>query len=68
MAWTDDTSADPRSGLMHSTPLLADGRLFVAGPDASIHTVNPGTGERLWRYVPLAPGGDNAYFRARRAG
>ena len=63
VAWTYDTGADPRAGLMHSTPLLADGRLFVAGPDASIHAVNPATGERLWRYVPQAAGGDNAHFR-----
>jgi len=63
VAWTYDTGADPRSGLMHSTPLLADGRLFVAGPDASIHAIHPETGARIWRYAPPAPGGDNTYFR-----
>jgi quinoprotein glucose dehydrogenase len=63
VAWTYDTGADPKSGLMHSTPLLADGRLYVAGPDASIHAVNPATGERVWRYTPQAPGGDNGHFR-----
>lgn len=63
VAWTYETGADSKAGLMHSTPLLADGRLFVAGPDASIHAVNPETGARLWRYVPPSPGGDNTYFR-----
>ena len=63
VAWTYDTGADPRAGLMHSTPLLADGRLFVAGPDASIHALDPVTGKARWKFLPGAAGGDNAHFR-----
>ncbi len=65
VAWTYDTGADATRGTMHSTPLLADGRLFLAGPDGSIHAVNPATGERLWRYSPqaAADGDTNTYFR-----
>jgi quinoprotein glucose dehydrogenase len=63
VAWRYDTGADPSLGLMHSTPLLADGVLFLAGPDGSIHAVNPETGARVWRYNPNPADDQNTHFR-----
>ncbi|HVZ99037.1 MAG TPA: PQQ-binding-like beta-propeller repeat protein [Caulobacterales bacterium] len=63
VAWTYDTGEDPNAGTMHSTPLLADGVLYVAGPTGAVHALNPANGQRLWRTETSTENSGNSYWR-----
>ncbi len=58
--WSADTSGSPASSNYKSTPLLADGVLYVPWVNNGMAAIDAGTGKTLWTFEPqpveLAPG------------
>ena len=54
LAWYGDLAE--RGGSYETTPLVADGRIFVSSPWSKVYAFDAKTGEQLWKYDPKVPG------------
>ena len=58
--WSADTSGGPSSSNYKSTPLLADGVLYIPWVNNGMAAINAGSGKTLWTFEPqpveIAPG------------
>jgi quinoprotein glucose dehydrogenase len=50
--WSADTSGDPGSANYKSSPLLADGVLYIPWLNHGIAAIDPGTGKTIWTFEP----------------
>jgi quinoprotein glucose dehydrogenase len=48
-----------------STPLLADGRLYICAPDSEVIALDPDSGKQIWRFNPGADIGDAQMLNCR---
>jgi len=51
--WAYQTS----SGLVETTPIVADGVMYLTEPPSTVAALDARTGRRLWRWVPTIPSG-----------
>lgn len=65
VAWTFETGDAAKNTELQITPLLLNGRLYVASPQMRVYALDPATGEELWRFVPNVPDGPPARRRNR---
>jgi len=54
LAWYGDLIE--RGGNYETTPLVADGRIYVSAPWSKVYAFDAATGESLWKYDPEVPG------------
>jgi PQQ-dependent dehydrogenase, methanol/ethanol family len=54
LAWFGDLAE--RGGSYETTPVVADGRIFVSTPWSKVYAFDARTGEQLWKYDPKVPG------------
>ena len=54
LAWSGDLAE--RGGSYETTPLVADGRIYVSTPWSKVYAFDARTGEQLWKYDPKVPG------------
>lgn len=54
LAWSVSLGGPANAGA-ESTPVVADGRLFITTPNQDVFALDPATGRRLWHATP-APG------------
>lgn len=54
LAWFGDLAE--RGGSYETTPLMADGRLYVSAPWSKVYAFDATTGRQLWKYDPQVPG------------
>jgi alcohol dehydrogenase (cytochrome c)/quinohemoprotein ethanol dehydrogenase len=54
LAWYGDLVE--RGGSYETTPLVADGRIFVTSPWSKVYAFDAKTGKQLWKYDPKVPG------------
>ena len=54
LAWFADLAE--RGGNYETTPLVADGRIYVSSPWSKVYAFDAKTGEALWKYDPKVPG------------
>ncbi|MGA0936111.1 MAG: PQQ-binding-like beta-propeller repeat protein, partial [Pseudohongiellaceae bacterium] len=54
LAWFADLAE--RGGNYETTPLVADGRIYVSSPWSKVYAFDAKTGETLWKYDPKVPG------------
>ncbi|MEZ5939281.1 MAG: PQQ-binding-like beta-propeller repeat protein [Hyphomonadaceae bacterium] len=50
--WSADTSGDPSSGNYKSSPLLADGVLYIPWVNHGMAAIDAGTGKTIWTFEP----------------
>jgi glucose dehydrogenase/mono/diheme cytochrome c family protein len=56
--WSADTSGGAASSNFKSTPLLADGVLYIPWLEHGIAAIDAGTGQTVWTYIPPETGED----------
>ncbi len=54
LAWFGDLAE--RGGSYETTPVVADGRIFVSSPWSKVYAFDAKSGEQLWKYDPKVPG------------
>lgn len=54
LAWFGDLAE--RGGSYETTPIVADGRIYVTAPWSKVYAFDAKTGRQLWKYDPLVPG------------
>jgi alcohol dehydrogenase (cytochrome c)/quinohemoprotein ethanol dehydrogenase len=54
LAWFGDLAE--RGGSYETTPLVADGRIYVTAPWSKVYAFDAKTGKLLWKYDPKVPG------------
>ena len=54
LAWYGDLAE--RGGSYESTPIIADGRIFITSPWSKLYAFDIRTGKQLWKYDPKVPG------------
>jgi len=54
LAWFADLAE--RGGSYETTPVVADGRIYVSAPWSKVYAFDGATGEMLWKYDPKVPG------------
>jgi alcohol dehydrogenase (cytochrome c)/quinohemoprotein ethanol dehydrogenase len=54
LAWSGDLAE--RGGSYETTPLVADGRIYVSTPWSKVYAFDARTGAQLWKYDPKVPG------------
>ena len=54
LAWYGDLAE--KGGSYETTPLVADGRIFVTSPWSKVYAFDAASGEQLWKYDPKVPG------------
>jgi quinohemoprotein ethanol dehydrogenase len=54
LAWFGDLQE--KGGSYETTPVVADGRIFVTSPWSKVYAFDAKTGRRLWKYDPQVPG------------
>ena len=54
LSWYGDL--DERGGSYETTPLVADGRIYVTTPWSKLYAFDARTGQQLWKYDPQVPG------------
>ena len=54
LAWFADLAE--RGGNYETTPVVADGRIFVTAPWSKVYAFDARSGEQLWKYDPMVPG------------
>jgi quinohemoprotein ethanol dehydrogenase len=54
LAWYGDLTE--RGGSYETTPVVADGRIFVTSPWSKVYAFDVKTGKQLWKYDPKVPG------------
>ena len=54
LAWYGDLAE--RGGSYETTPIVADGRIFVSSPWSKVYAFDAKTGRQLWKYDPQVPG------------
>jgi quinohemoprotein ethanol dehydrogenase len=54
LAWFGDLAE--RGGSYETTPLIADGRIYVSTPWSKVYAFDARTGQQLWKYDPQVPG------------
>ncbi|MDR2212785.1 MAG: PQQ-dependent dehydrogenase, methanol/ethanol family, partial [Pseudomonadales bacterium] len=54
LAWFGDLAE--RGGSYETTPLVADGRIYVSSPWSKVYAFDAKTGQQLWKYDPKVPG------------
>jgi alcohol dehydrogenase (cytochrome c)/quinohemoprotein ethanol dehydrogenase len=55
LAWFGDLSE--RGGSYETTPVVADGRIYVTSPWSKVYAFDAKTGKQLWKYDPKVAGG-----------
>ncbi|MCP5144751.1 MAG: PQQ-dependent dehydrogenase, methanol/ethanol family [Gammaproteobacteria bacterium] len=54
LAWFGDLAE--RGGSYETTPVVADGRIYVTSPWSKVYAFDARSGELLWKYDPKVPG------------
>lgn len=54
LAWFGDLAE--RGGSYETTPVVANGRIFVSSPWSKVYAFDAKTGQQLWKYDPRVPG------------
>ena len=54
LAWYADLAE--RGGSYETTPVVADGRIYVSAPWSKVYAFDAASGETLWKYDPKVPG------------
>jgi len=54
LAWFGDLAE--RGGSYETTPVVADGRIYVSAPWSKVYAFDASTGAQLWKYDPKVPG------------
>jgi alcohol dehydrogenase (cytochrome c)/quinohemoprotein ethanol dehydrogenase len=54
LAWYGDLAE--RGGSYETTPVMADGRIYVSAPWSKVYAFDARTGQQLWKYDPKVPG------------
>jgi alcohol dehydrogenase (cytochrome c)/quinohemoprotein ethanol dehydrogenase len=54
LAWYGDLAE--RGGSYETTPVVADGRIYVSSPWSKVYAFDAKTGAQLWKYDPRVPG------------
>jgi len=54
LAWFGDLAE--RGGSYETTPIVADGRIYVTTPWSKVYAFDARTGRQLWKYDPQVPG------------
>src|SRR5262249_10950867 len=55
LAWYGDLYE--RGGSYETTPVVADGQIFVTSPWSKVYAFDAKSGKQLWKYDPKVPGG-----------
>ena len=61
VAWTYQSGGERPDGRsqIQCSPIIVDGVLYGTSPELVLFAINAATGKELWRYSPLAGGGDH---------
>ncbi|MEX2366748.1 MAG: PQQ-dependent dehydrogenase, methanol/ethanol family [Pseudohongiellaceae bacterium] len=54
LAWYGDLAE--RGGSYETTPLIANGRIYISAPWSKVYALDAKTGTQLWKYDPQVPG------------
>jgi len=56
LAWSFHTGVSGPKTSFEATPIVADGRLYIAAPDDEVFALDPTSGRLLWHFLPhLSP-------------